>query len=83
MNEPEESDAELDRLIADIAERQYVKLGIPYDPAEYDRWFRAKVQAALDDTRPGIPHEEAMKKMDRVIERAVLRRKQREGQSDL
>ncbi len=26
----------------------------------YDRWFRAKVQAALDDPRPGIPHEEAM-----------------------
>lgn len=26
----------------------------------YDRWFRAKVQAALDDPRPGIPHDEAM-----------------------
>jgi hypothetical protein len=28
--------------------------------ASYDRWFRAKVQAALDDPRPGIPHDEAM-----------------------
>jgi len=23
----------------------------------YDAWFRAKVQEALDDPRPGIPHE--------------------------
>ena len=26
--------------------------------AEHDAWFRAKVQEALDDPRPGIPHEE-------------------------
>jgi len=25
---------------------------------EYDAWFRAKVQEALDDPRPAIPHEE-------------------------
>jgi hypothetical protein len=23
----------------------------------YDQWFRAQVQAALDDPRPSIPHE--------------------------
>ena len=28
------------------------------DPAAHDLWFRAKVQAALDDPRPGIPHDE-------------------------
>ena len=26
----------------------------------YDRWFRAKVQASLDDPRPNIPHEQVM-----------------------
>jgi transcriptional regulator with XRE-family HTH domain len=26
---------------------------------EHDRWFRAKVQEALDDPRPAIPHEQA------------------------
>lgn len=26
--------------------------------AEYDAWFRAKVQAALDDPRPAVPHEQ-------------------------
>ncbi len=28
--------------------------------ASYDRWFRAKVQASRDDSRPRIPHDEAM-----------------------
>jgi len=28
------------------------------EPAGYDAWFRAKVQEALEDTRPGITHEE-------------------------
>lgn len=39
----------------------------PTDPAEYDRWFRAKVQAALDDPRPAIPHEQVMAEMDEII----------------
>ena len=26
--------------------------------AAYDKWFRSQVQAALDDPRPSIPHEE-------------------------
>jgi hypothetical protein len=34
----------------------------------YDRWFRAKVQAALDDPRPDIPHEEAMVRLDQLLE---------------
>lgn len=28
--------------------------------ASYDRWFRARVQASLDDPRPSIPHDQAM-----------------------
>ncbi|MDL5591874.1 hypothetical protein QS468_04115 [Bacillus subtilis] len=34
----------------------------------YDRWFRAKVQEALDDPNPGIPHEEAMMRLDQQLE---------------
>lgn len=26
--------------------------------AQHDAWFRAKVQQALDDPRPGIPHRQ-------------------------
>jgi len=33
----------------------------------YDAWFRAKVQASLDDPRPGIPHDEVMKEMRELI----------------
>ncbi|NRR33006.1 antitoxin [Oxalobacteraceae bacterium] len=34
----------------------------------YDRWYRAKVQASLDDPRPSIPHEQVMAEMDELIE---------------
>ncbi|WP_411381049.1 antitoxin [Pseudomonas sp. MPB26] len=34
----------------------------------YDRWFRARVQAALDDTSPRIPHDEVMAEMQALIE---------------
>jgi DNA-damage-inducible protein J len=30
-------------------------------PSAHDAWFRAEVQAALDDPRPGIPHEDVEK----------------------
>ena len=40
----------------------------------YDAWFRAKVEAALADTRPGIPHDEVMAEMDAIIEAAERRR---------
>jgi len=31
---------------------------MPANSAEHDKWFRAKVQEALDDMRPDIPHDE-------------------------
>ncbi|HFV9293994.1 TPA: stability determinant [Serratia fonticola] len=39
----------------------------------YDRWFRAKVQAAMDDPRPGIPHDEVMAEMEAIITEAESR----------
>lgn len=46
--------------------------GIQADTEEqadsYDRWFRAKVQAALDDASPGIPHDDVMAEMQALIE---------------
>lgn len=41
--------------------------------ASYDRWFRAKVQASLDDPRPKIPHDEVMARMEAIIEAAEKR----------
>jgi hypothetical protein len=33
----------------------------------YDRWFRAKVEAALADPRPPIAHDEVMAEMREII----------------
>ena len=30
----------------------------------YDRWFRSKVQEALDDARPAITHDEVVRRME-------------------
>ncbi|MBC8740435.1 antitoxin [Paraburkholderia sp. UCT31] len=53
----------------------------PSDPAEYDKWFRAKVQESLDDPRPPIPHAQVMADMDAIIEDAVARRQARTGEA--
>ena len=44
--------------------------------AHYDRWFRAKVQASLDDPRPTIPHDQVMAEMEAILAEAEQRQKQ-------
>ncbi|HLD66986.1 MAG TPA: antitoxin [Pseudomonas sp.] len=44
--------------------------------ASYDRWFRARVQASLDDPRPSIPHDQVMAEMRALIE---LKRRKRDA----
>jgi len=39
--------------------------------ASYDRWLRAKVQAAVDDPGELIPHDEAMARVRETIRRAA------------
>ena len=43
--------------------------------ASYDRWFRAKVEAALRNDRPRIPHDEVVAKIRAKIERAIANQK--------
>ncbi|WP_348522018.1 hypothetical protein [Chromohalobacter sp. 48-RD10] len=43
-----------------------------------DRWFRAKVQEAIDSDKPSLPHSEAMARLDRLMEE---RRRQRIGET--
>jgi hypothetical protein len=38
---------------------------------EHDAWFRAKVQEAMDDPRPGIPHDVVMDETRAIIDRIV------------
>ena len=45
-------------LLTRIANEGALPAGLTTDAAAHDAWFRAKVQEALDDTRPAIPHAE-------------------------
>jgi DNA-damage-inducible protein J len=44
-------------LLTRTANEGALPFALSKDVAEYDAWFRRKVQQALDDTRPAIPHE--------------------------
>ncbi len=35
----------------------------------YDAWFREKVAARMASTKPGIPHDEVMAKMQAITDR--------------
>ena len=39
----------------------------------YLRWLEAKVAKSLADPRPGIPHDQVMAKIDRIIAEAAKR----------
>ncbi len=41
---------------------------------EHDAWFRAQVQKALDDPRPGIPHDAVMEQTRRIIDRLASKK---------
>lgn len=34
----------------------------------YDRWFRAKVLEAINSTKPRLPHDEAMAKVQAALD---------------
>ena len=38
---------------------------------KHDKWFRAKVQQALNDPRPGIPHDVVMDETRAIIDRIL------------
>lgn len=43
-------------LLTRTANEGALPFALATNPAEHDAWFRAKVQEALDDPRPAIPH---------------------------
>ena len=45
-------------LLTRTANEGVVPMELRANDEAYDAWFRAKVQEALDDPRPGIPNEE-------------------------
>lgn len=47
-------------LLTRIAQERGLPAGLAADPDAYNAWFRAKVQEALSDERPPIPHSQVM-----------------------
>jgi len=45
-------------LLTKVANEGALPFNFTTDPEAYDRWFRAKVQEALDDPHPGYSSEE-------------------------
>jgi len=43
--------------------------GLTADPAAHDAWFRARVQEALADTRPAVPHDQVMDDVQVLIDK--------------
>lgn len=41
--------------------------GLTTDPQAYDAWFRARVQEALADQRPAVPHADVMDEAQSLI----------------
>ncbi|WP_158815883.1 type II toxin-antitoxin system RelB/DinJ family antitoxin [Methylocapsa sp. S129] len=65
-------------LLTRIAKEGALPLAFATDPAAYDAWFRGKVQEALEDTRPPIPHEDVEAHF--VRRRATALRRAAEGE---
>jgi hypothetical protein len=49
--------------------RSYVEGVGEEDDPEYDAIVRAKIEAALNDPRPMVPHEEVVRQMDALLDR--------------
>ena len=52
--------------------RAYVERHRRPEPG-YDAWFRRQVQAAIDDPRPGIPHDVVMDRARAIVDRIAAK----------
>jgi len=65
-------------LLTRIANEGALPAGLTTDAVAHDAWFRARVQEALDDTRPAIPDADVEARFEA---RRVKARKASEGQA--
>lgn len=55
-------------LLTRVVKKGALPAGLTTDPETYDACFRAKVQEALDDQRPSVPHQQVMNEAQAVID---------------
>jgi DNA-damage-inducible protein J len=56
-------------LLTRITKEGGLPAGLTTDAETYDTWFRAKVQEALDDSRPPLAHQKVMDEVQALIDR--------------
>ena len=56
-------------LLTRVVKEGALPAGLTADPAAYDTWFRAKVQEALADKRPAVPHDQVMRDAQALIDK--------------
>src|ERR1700683_2075479 len=62
-------------LLTRTANEGALPFSLAKNAAEHDAWFRARVQEALDDRRPDIPHEQVEAHFAKRRVKALRRRK--------
>lgn len=69
---PDERDWLAEQLLIQQNEDAFAAQAAEYGEPEpgYDEWFRARVEEALRDKSPGIPHEQVMAEMRQWIRQA-------------
>lgn len=50
-------------VLTRVANEGALPVGLVADSEAHDAWFRAKLQEALDDPRPTIPHDEVAERL--------------------
>lgn len=65
-------------LLTRVAKEGALPFPMAADPAAHDAWFRAKVQEALEDPRPAVPHDRVEAHFTRR-RAAALRKSSRSG----
>lgn len=60
-------------VLTRTAREKALPFGLVMSPEAHDAWFRAKVQEALDDSRPSISNEEARARMAEHRAKVALR----------
>ncbi|MHC1549674.1 type II toxin-antitoxin system RelB family antitoxin [Phyllobacterium sp. K27] len=56
-------------LLTRIAKDQALPIGLIAGDETYDKWFREKVQQALKDQNPSVPHNDVMDEVQTMIDR--------------
>ncbi len=56
-------------LLTRVTQEGGLPAGLTTDPQAHDAWFRTKVQEALADNRPAVPHHRVMDDVQAAIDR--------------